>query len=236
MNEKLRELVCHIVREVVEEEGVVTAVKLVKLLYLIDLEFFRRTRKLLTGLTWRYYLYGPYPDDFAEELDRFEGFGLQRKIQKHKDKTVIFFRPEYPEVEWCNLDGFSPTEKSIVAEVLKIWGLEDLRTLLDFVYLQTEPMQKAEFGEKLDFSVARPPSQVVRHVREIGISKDKASAIRMKLALQTVPRLQVDFEGTYDAAYHKARVALHEDERQPALSGRVELKASIEKIYDGQRE
>ena len=36
--------------------------------------------------------------------------------------------------------------------MVRQWGLEDLKTLLDYVYFETEPMQQAHRGETLVFS------------------------------------------------------------------------------------
>ena len=43
-----------------EVEGTANKTKLLKLLYLTDIEFFRAAEQPLTGFDWIYYLYGPW--------------------------------------------------------------------------------------------------------------------------------------------------------------------------------
>ena len=60
MSDLLQRLIVHVADFVHEEGGDLTKTKLVKLLYLIDLIFYRRFRSTLTQVRWFYHLYGPY--------------------------------------------------------------------------------------------------------------------------------------------------------------------------------
>ena len=42
--------------------------RLVKLMYLAEVEYFRQERERLTNLEWRFYLYGPYPPSLKSVL------------------------------------------------------------------------------------------------------------------------------------------------------------------------
>ena len=55
----LRHLITHLVVELRDMDAGFGKTKLVKLLYLIDVENWRRSRKTLTGLEWNFYHYGP---------------------------------------------------------------------------------------------------------------------------------------------------------------------------------
>jgi hypothetical protein len=47
-----------------EREGYVTKTKLLKYLYLFDLETYRRTGRALTGFEWIFHLYGPWAPQY----------------------------------------------------------------------------------------------------------------------------------------------------------------------------
>src|SRR5690348_15440932 len=53
-------------------DGGVGKTKLLKLLYLSDIEYFRVFRRTLTGFDWRFYLYGPWAPQFDEILQRLD--------------------------------------------------------------------------------------------------------------------------------------------------------------------
>lgn len=58
----------YVVQRVREQEGSLSRTKLVKLLYLIDVEYYRRYRETLTGWQWRFHHYGPYAFEFETFL------------------------------------------------------------------------------------------------------------------------------------------------------------------------
>ena len=68
MNNVAPDLVSYVVQRVQEREGELSKTKLVKLLYLIDVEHYRRFRKTLTDLTWYFYHYGPYAFELESVL------------------------------------------------------------------------------------------------------------------------------------------------------------------------
>src|SRR5882724_4327514 len=53
-----------------EREGYVTKTKLVKYLYLFDVEHFRRTGRTFTGFSWLFHLYGPWAREFEDLYSR----------------------------------------------------------------------------------------------------------------------------------------------------------------------
>ncbi len=49
-----------------ERDGYVTKTKLLKYLYLFDLEHYRRFGNTFTGFTWTFHLYGPWAREFED--------------------------------------------------------------------------------------------------------------------------------------------------------------------------
>ena len=58
-----------------------TRTKLVKLLYLIDLEYWKKREKTFTGLNYISYYYGPYSEEIIDAI---------QKLQREQIVTRIF--------------------------------------------------------------------------------------------------------------------------------------------------
>jgi len=146
--------------------------RLVKLMYLAEVEFYRRERRRLTNLDWQFYLYGPYPASFESVLGDPEIETSEWKTGKISKQIV---RDE--EIFMKAHADFSI--ETIIKGIVRDWNDADLNQLLDFVYFETEPMQKARRGEKLDFSTIQPLTS--RKV-EIDLDPEKIGKLRKQLA------------------------------------------------------
>lgn len=155
--------------------------RLVKLLYLTELEYFRRTGRRLTSIDWQFYHFGPYatalepyigdPDAITRE-DWFDDM-----LAKVRGETV----PPDQDLQHA------------VVDVVHDWGNADLNTLLDYVYFETEPMQAAKRGEALNFSTverAKPESLSVhldsKKIRRMRDEVRKRSAAYAQLRHPTI--------------------------------------------------
>ena len=58
--ELLKRLILYIVDQLQDQEGLISKIRIVKLLYLIDVEHYRKYGRTLIGLEWIFYRYGPY--------------------------------------------------------------------------------------------------------------------------------------------------------------------------------
>jgi hypothetical protein len=68
MNEEaVKNSVFYILERAENQKIPIGKTRLIKLLYLIDIENYRLNQKVLTGLDWIFYKYGPY----AFEVDKF---------------------------------------------------------------------------------------------------------------------------------------------------------------------
>jgi hypothetical protein len=143
----IQNLIRYIVSEVQDADFEIYRTRLVKLLYLCDVEYFQSKRQLLTELNWVRYKYGPYAFELQEITHRM---GLELAEEEVDFSSGHGFRYEvldFPEPEkW--LDA---SQKHIIDKVIKHWGGENLDVLLDYVYCDTEPMKNAQFRQALDF-------------------------------------------------------------------------------------
>ncbi len=146
----LRSIITYIISQLGDMEASFGKTKLVKLLYLIDVEFFRSFSRQLTNLEWIFYYYGPYAfslDQTFSELDL--DIPQEDVVTASGAKAKIFRLEKYVE---SDLDNSTGADKIIIDRIIKSWGYSDLNPLLSFVYFHTEPMATAERGEPLDFS------------------------------------------------------------------------------------
>jgi len=226
----LNELISYIVARVKDAGGPLGRTKLVKLLYLMDLEHYRRTGKLLTGLDWVFYHYGPYvmalPGILASmDLDIPEETHVTATGRKAK-----VFRPSYQlEPDEDRLaKKIGPVGTRIARDVLDTWGDQDLTPILDFVYFHTEPMKEAKPGERLDFTTVNRDRSIEQLRSEVQVEAGKraefvkrlretpAATLTAKSALTPPPRYDsVFFRGMREAEgaerTHPGEVALDAD-------------------------
>ena len=126
------------------------ATKLVKLLYLIDYEFFRWSRKTATGAPWIFYHFGPYSEELVTLARQSPGVKFLDLIDLDGERSF----------KGCELAEYLPDRleeqplplKAAVNHVCDRWLGADLPTLLDYVYFHTEPMKDAVRLQPLDFS------------------------------------------------------------------------------------
>jgi hypothetical protein len=150
----LRSLIAYIVARTRDRDVTVNQTKLVKLLYLIDVERAASARPSLTGLRWVFFHYGPYALELPETLEKMEGSEVI--VSQWRDAKLYRAAPGAPTGE----DWPSGT-RSLVDSVLRRYAELELNELLDFVYFHTAPMRGAIRGEPLDMTQARtnPPQR-----------------------------------------------------------------------------
>lgn len=178
----LRELIRYVVTEVLEQEGTLGTTRLVKLLYLIDVEYYRRHRELLTGLEWICYRYGPYAFEIPDVLRSLDLDLPQDEVALGGRRVARIFRPGHlPEVNIGAL--VSIADKMLIDRIIGEWALEDLNRLLSRVYFDTEPMQGARVGQALDFGTI-PELTFPKHLPEdeLRLTDDETTYFKGKLA------------------------------------------------------
>ena len=149
-NPKLRDLISYVISELRDADIGFAKTKLMKLIYIIDVENYRRRGETVSGLEWRFYHYGPY----AFEIDTALGeLGIdipQEQVTTQGGHQAIVFKSQDL---FHGVGALIPsTEKLVARLVLGEWGMTELNPLLDYVYFHTEPMQDAKRGDLLDFA------------------------------------------------------------------------------------
>jgi len=230
MPEKLLALTEAILREAGRQRMTVGAVRLVKLLYLLEVEFYKANGRRLTNAVWRYYLYGPYPDEFRQLAEKpgvvvedvpLTGDRIFRKFGIEEDAADLASR-------------LSPNETRLIPFIVKEWGDASLNTLLNYVYFHTPPMRAARArGEVLDFSttpitsgprarIALPSSAMrVADTPAVDLRKVKSLYQEYMRREESKPKVR-QLSPRKDAIYVKALEALNADEKA-ALHGNVDI-------------
>ena len=150
----LQDLIAYVVARARDRDITLTQTKLVKLLYLIDVERVRRGARPLTGLTWRFFHYGPYALELPETLRT-----LEDRLQTRQWQGAVLYggARDAPEGnEW------PPATRRVVDTIVDRFAPLELNELLDHVYFRTGPMVDARRGDLLDLTRAKgwtePPS------------------------------------------------------------------------------
>jgi hypothetical protein len=177
MNSTLVELIPAIVSYVTSRGGYVTKTKLLKLLYLIDVDFYRVHRRTLTSFQWKYFHLGPWTNEFDPILDELiaGSFLQESRSDKSEYDTRFFQSNESPDLAKL-FHTFK--DEAIVKIVLDTWGNRTTAEILDYVYFQTEPMEYGIRNERLDFS--RISSYVPEPYKRSSSGKTKHEIARLR--------------------------------------------------------
>ncbi len=215
MNKNLiLELVKAICTRVQEIEGYLNKTKLIKLLYLIDVEHYRKYRQTFTELNWIFYKFGPWAYDYNEIIEEIES-----SFEFRVDKVGV---TEEVSLIHCVSDSINfntifsdPDDSRRFREIVERWGREDLNRLLDYVYFRTEPMYDARKGEELDFSKIHTLEPIPAFKLDRGtLSKNQLFELRQKLTdafkerekheeLYKAHELVAKYDDVYQAAMDK---------------------------------
>jgi uncharacterized phage-associated protein len=118
-----------------------TRTKLMKLLYLCDLEAVRARHQPLTEVRWKSYYYGPYSSDVTDAADALDGRVIVERVGSQVNgQPFYWYEPVSGPVPTPNL---SKLEQDVLEHVLATYGPMPLTRLLDHVYA-TEPYKNAE--------------------------------------------------------------------------------------------
>src|SRR6266436_3759958 len=92
MNDQIIQLVPAVVAYVANQGGYVTKTKLLKLLYLIDVDFYRVHHRTLTGFQWKYFHLGPWTNEFDPVLEKLvaEETIIETKSLKTEFETKFY--------------------------------------------------------------------------------------------------------------------------------------------------
>ena len=151
MNQSLPELIVAVVSYVTEHGGYMTKTKLLKLLYLFDVEFYRAHGRTCTGFQWKYFHLGPWTREFDPLLENLlTKDELTEHVGERSEFDTKFLRASEALDLRKAVGGYG--EEAILKSVLDTWGPSTTGEILDYVYFRTEPMEYGVRNESLDFS------------------------------------------------------------------------------------
>ena len=235
----LHNLITHTVSQLADMDTGFGKTKLVKLLYLIDVENYRRRRKTLSGLEWRFYHYGPYAFEIDNALEELSFDIPQEEVSTLSGHNAVVFRA-HRELSPRLADYVQLRELRLVNDVIQRWGDTDFNSLLNHVYFHTEPMIDAKRGDFLDFSTVqrRRANQSADRVSQLPKDRLEEYKARFKEAKAKRIRQTLDPPPRFDEIYREgvARMNREEEQAHGVLPGPIyiseEVKASIREQED----
>ena len=120
----LRELIAYLVGRSVERGATLNRTKLIKLLYLVDVESVQAAGRPFTSLRWVFFHYGPYAFELIEELEAIEGSEVA--VRPYHESVLYVAAPGAPDPTWWPA-VLAPRFNRIVDR----WAGEELNPLLD---------------------------------------------------------------------------------------------------------
>lgn len=185
-SQSTEKLIMATVTWVVGQGSWVTKTKLLKLLYLFDVEYYRVHRQTFTGFSWKFFHLGPWAAEFDPTLE--ELLAGDALLQQHStsDFEASFYKPTErldPREVFDNVK-----DECILRGVLKTWGTLSTGEILDYVYFQTAPMEAAIRNAPLDFSVIPLERPAVYSRSSSGKTAAEIQRLRMKFQAQQAAR------------------------------------------------
>jgi hypothetical protein len=206
VNPSVKNLIHALVSQVVDRGGYVTKTKLLKLLYLLDVEYFRSHRQTFTGFNWKFFHLGPWAREFDSVIDDLvREETLVESTSTKQDYDTKFFRAAERRDMTGLFENFS--DESLLRSILNTWSEATTGEILDYVYFHTEPMERGVRNEQLDFSSVsqEKPEKYVRPKSDVSEKeiRKRRKDFQQKLAERntripgfkfTPPRYDEEFE------------------------------------------
>ncbi len=201
-NPKLLNLVRAICTRIKEKEGYLTKTKLIKLLYLIDIENYKKFGTTFTGYSWIFYEFGPWAFEYNETFQRME-MDPDLRIDRGEAFLISCRERESLESVFDNID----LELS-ARRIIDRWAVESLGELLNYVYFHTDPMENAERNKRLDFEKIKSAEPIPKFRLTSGTKskKDRAEILkRIQDRIASRPKLMPKFTPPkFDDKYFEA--------------------------------
>jgi uncharacterized phage-associated protein len=186
--ENIKKAIVYFLKRAEDEHFPIGKVRITKLLYLLDVEYYRDSGSTFTGLNWIYYKYGPYTAEIDDVLSQV---GIKLEEEAFTSTKSIKRLMVSESIASYSVDTHL---ENYLHRIWTTWGMESLPRLLDFVYFETEPMLDAKRGEQLDFSKVMKKeipkkikwtSEKQKKLQEIGKSiREKLTKISMPASPQ----------------------------------------------------
>ena len=201
----IRNLILYITRAVADLGGNLGVTRLVKLLYLVEYEYYRRYQQRLSDLSWIFYKYGPYSFEIEAHLQSLHLDLTEEDIQLSGGRAFRRLSGVSVDVGLNDIGG--NRVRIVVDAVVQTWAVEQLNSLLSYVYFETEPMRNPTLGERLDFALI-PRRSIERRYDEsrLKLSDDEVAELKGRLEAYRAKR-QMDGQES-----QRQRERIHQDE------------------------
>jgi hypothetical protein len=178
MNENLAKLIPAIVSYVTARDSSISKTKLLKILYLFDIEWYRVHGQTYTGFKWIYHLLGPWTASYDPALE-----GLLANQILTTRKGSAFDAQLFETGEDIDLDKLfdSYKDEALLKSVLNTFGEKSTPEILDHVYFRTEPMKDAVRGAVLDFSSVQDQPIPEYKRTSSGATREQIAAARQRI-------------------------------------------------------
>ena len=237
-NHLLHHLIAHVIVKLNDLGIGFGKTKLVKLLYLMDVENYRIRRITISGLDWRFYHYGPYAFEIDEELKNLELDIPQDSVTTGTGHKATVFRSNRELRPRLSEHLPSSRELRVVNTVIRDWGETELNPLLNHVYFYTEPMEHAERGDVLDFSTIRRRRSARAVSHEVSMPSHRldeyrsrfqeAKSKRVRRPLHPAPR--------FDSVYRAGLGRMRSEETAGVAPGSVEIPDEVKEYLRDNRD
>jgi len=153
---ELETLVLAILSLIQSTQGFATKTKLLKLLYLVDVERYREAGHTATGFTWKFHKYGPWTAEYDHVIENLRERDLISITPGTKpDLDTQFVRATIADRDYLSDLGWPFRQQQILRRIVKTWADRPTGEILDYAYFHTEPMVQAGRGRELDFSAVQ---------------------------------------------------------------------------------
>ena len=235
----LNSLITHIATELSDKGIGFGKTKLVKLIYLVDVENYRARRETLTGLDWVFYHYGPYSFEIDAALAELAFDIPQESAATAGGRAATIFKPGEG-VKARLGEHVGTSQLRLVDRVIGEWGETELNPLLNHVYFYTEPMKDAARGETLDFSKIPRRSRSARARDGASMPEKRLNEYRRRFqeakAARAEFRRPLDPPPRFDRVYQEALARMNEDERYEIPPGEVVISEDAKERIRNQGE
>ncbi len=124
-----------------------TRTKLMKLLYLADLQSSKRKKENITGAHYYSYFYGPYSEEVIMSLNRLNGTQID-EIPGVTNEGQDFYLYRVKDVEDSTESMLTGDDKKILKSIAKKYGLLPLKKILNIVY-RSVPFRTTKKGNRI---------------------------------------------------------------------------------------
>lgn len=209
--------------------------KLVKMLYLLDCEYYRYVGRTLTGADWIFHHYGPYARDLVEAVEATPGIRFFQRPLPDGERDFIDYAVED---DGSGATRFPLEIQGLLDRVFEDWAGADLAGLLDHVYFETPPMLDARRGDRLDFSRipragAAPPEPVDPYRLLDAETRERLRRGWEEAKTRRARKVRVPF--VPDAEYLGASAAMDAAERRPSPEAEVRMAPGDEEAFSKAR-